>query len=163
MNWGCPRINSIGCRRCWIGWLPKRSCTNKGLESLIHLSHAATVVRPDRTFLQQFFILLNTVNAPHHFIHLNALARADLQCFLQDWNGTSLLPPPFPSVHVYLDTSGPWGCGALVQGMGWFQLRWLPEWCLIDILSLYQWCCQLFCWATLSQTCPFVFIQTIRQ
>ena len=83
-----------------------------------------------------FFILLNTVNAPHHFIHLNASARANLQwwkCFLQDWNGTSLLPLPSPSVHVYSDASGSWVCGALVQGMGWFQLRWPPEWSLIDI------------------------------
>ena len=118
-------------------WLPRRSCTKKDLESLIgHLSHAATVVRPGRTFLRQFFTLLNTVNAPHHFIHLNASARADLlwwKCFLQDWNGTSLLPLPSPSVHVYSDASGSWGCGTLVQGTGWFQLRWPPEWSLIDI------------------------------
>ena len=113
------------------------SCTKKDLESLIgHLSHAATVVRPGRTFLRLLFTLLTTVNAPHHFIHLNASARADLQwwkCFLQDWNGTSLLPLPSPSVHVYSDASGSWGCGALVQGMGWFQLQWPPEWSTIDI------------------------------
>ena len=107
-------------------WLPRRSWTKKDLESLIgYLSHAATVVRPGRTFLRHIFTLLTTVNAPHYFIHLNASARADLQwwkCFLQDWNGTSLLPLPSPSVHVYSDASGSWGCGALVQGMGWFQL-----------------------------------------
>ena len=107
-------------------WLPRTSCTKKDLESLIsYLSHAATVVRPGRTFLRQMFTLLTAVNAPHHFIHLNASARADLQwwkCFLQDWNGTSLLPLPSPSVHVYSDASGSWDCGALIQGMGWFQL-----------------------------------------
>ena len=47
-------------------WLPRTSCTKKDLESLIsYLSHAATVVRPGRTFLRQMFTLLTTVNAPH--------------------------------------------------------------------------------------------------
>ena len=58
-------------------WFPRRSCTKKDLESLIgHLSHAATVVRPGRTFLRQFFTLLTTVNARPPSFH-------SLECFGQ--------------------------------------------------------------------------------
>ncbi len=42
-------------------WGTKKSCTKKDLESLLgHLSHAATVVRPGRTFLRQLFSLMRS-------------------------------------------------------------------------------------------------------
>ena len=50
-------------------WCARKSCTKKELESLLgHLSHAATVVRPERTFLHQLFSLLHLTKAPHHFV-----------------------------------------------------------------------------------------------
>ncbi len=40
-------------------WSHKKACTRKELESLVgHLSHAATMILPGRTFLHQFFDLL---------------------------------------------------------------------------------------------------------
>ena len=68
---------------------------------------------------------------PHYHTRLNSTARADIrwwQCFLQGWNGVSLIPPRTPSIHVYSDASGSFGCGAFIDGCGWLQLRWPPSW-----------------------------------
>ena len=109
-------------------WVSKRSCTRKELESFLgHLSHAATVVRPGRTFLRQLFGLLQVARVPHHFICITASARADIHwwnCFINKWNGSSFFPLPMPSVHVYTDASTSFGCGAFVQSVGWFSLQW---------------------------------------
>ena len=68
---------------------------------------------------------------PQFFIRLNRSVRADLQwwdCFLQGWNGSSFFPPPTPSVHVFSDASGLFGCGAFDTQLGWFQFQWRSEW-----------------------------------
>ena len=110
-------------------WCARKSCTKKELESLLgHLSHAATVVCPGRTFLHQLFSLLHLTKAPHHFVCLGAGARADLvwwKCFLQSWSGSSFFPLPNPSHNVYSDASGTYGCGAVVDIFGYFQLQCL--------------------------------------
>lgn len=84
-------------------WLGKRACKKKELESLLgHLSHAASIIRPGRTFLRSLFDLLHVVRAPNHFVRLTAGARADLawwRCFLQHWNGSSFFLP-VPAVCV---------------------------------------------------------------
>ena len=117
----------------------KRSCTMRELESLLgHLSHAATVVRPGRTFLRQLFALLHRTAIPNHHIHFTAGARADLawwRCFLQTWNGSSFFPLPEPSCHVFTDASGSWGCGAVAQDTGWLQVPWPDSWNAIDIAA----------------------------
>ena len=118
-------------------WCARKSCTKKELESLLgHLSHAATVVRPGRTFLRQLFSLLHSTKAPHHFVRLGAGARADLvwwKCFLQNWSGSSFFPLPNASHNVYSDASGTYGCGAVVDSLGYFQLEWPLGWEEIDI------------------------------
>ena len=64
------------------------------LESLLgHLSHAAVAVKPGRIFLRHLFFQLAKVDRRHHFVHLNAMAKADLalwDSFLQDWHGAAL-------------------------------------------------------------------------
>lgn len=118
-------------------WETKKTTTRRELESLIgHLSHAATVVRPGRTFLRQLFDLLRLHRGPFHKIRLNAGVRADLawwRCFLTEWNGSSFFPLPVPAVHVYTDASGNYGCGGMVDPLGWFQARWPADWDEIDI------------------------------
>ena len=113
-------------------WANKRACKRKDLESLLgHLSHAATVIPQGRTFLRQLFPLLALDRAPHHFVRLSAGARADLQwwkAFLQDWNGTSFFPALSPSIEVFSDASGSYGCGAFSTPYGWFQLEWPEIW-----------------------------------
>ena len=118
-------------------WLSKKAHTRKELESLLgHLSHAATVIRPGRTFLRQLFDVLHITKRPNHYVRLNAGAKADLawwKCFLQHWNGTSFFPLPTPGVHVHTDASGTFGCGAVVNDGSWIQAPWPPSWQAIDI------------------------------
>ena len=68
-------------------WCMKKSCTRRELESFLgQLSHAASVMRPGRTFLRQLFSLLQGVKSPSHYVRLKAGARANLawwKCFLQ--------------------------------------------------------------------------------
>ena len=118
-------------------WCTRKACTRKELESVLgHLSHAATVIRPGRTFLRELFRLMHLAKAPHHYVRLSAGAKADLawwKCFLQSWNGSSFFPLPYPSAHVYSDASGSFGCGAVVDQLSWFQLQWPAEWADVDI------------------------------
>jgi hypothetical protein len=120
-------------------WKSKKACKRKELESFLgHLSHAATVVRPGRTFLRQLFNLLHQAKEPHHYIRLTAAAKADITwwgCFLQMWSGTSFFPLPEPSYHVYSDAAGSFGCGAFVQRLGWFQIQWPGDWRELDIAA----------------------------
>ena len=119
-------------------WQSRRSSSRKSLESLLgRLSHAASIIKPGRTFLRQLFILLSRVRVPYHHVHLDATARADLawwNCFLQTWNGTSLFPPDTTNtVHVYADASGGFGVAAIIPYTSWFQCKWPPSWEEISI------------------------------
>lgn len=77
-------------------WITKKSCRKRDLESLLgHLQHAATVVRPGRTFVRRIIELISTVESRAHWIRLNASIRSDLMwwlLFLEDWNGVGMLP-----------------------------------------------------------------------
>ena len=118
-------------------WSVRKACTRKELQSFLgHLSHAASVVRPGRTFLRELFNLMHRTKAPHHHIRLTAGARADVawwKCFLQHWNGSSFFPPPNPSAHVFSDASGSYGCGAFLKGVGWFKVEWPEDWLEVNI------------------------------
>ena len=120
-------------------WQGKRSCTRKELESMLgYLSHAASVVRPGRIFLRQLFSLLPLAKKPHHRVRLNSVVRADLRwwaCFLQEWNGSFFLCPPRPTIHVYSDASGSYGCGAFIVGGSWFQIQWPSSWSEVEITA----------------------------
>ena len=108
-------------------WLDRWSCTHRELESLTgHLAHAAIVIRPGRIFLHPLFALIATAAKPHHYVHLNLSVQADLHWWLH------LL---LPSVHVYSDTSGSFGCGAFSRPHGWFQLQWPPSWLSVNIAT----------------------------
>lgn len=120
-------------------WVVRKFCQRHELESLLgHLSHAATVVKNGRTFLRQLFTLLSPVRRSHHFIHLNASARADLlwwKTFLQDWNGRSFFPQATPTIEVTSDASGSFGCGAFSIQHEWFQLEWPASWSDVSITA----------------------------
>lgn len=120
-------------------WGSKKACTRKELQSFLgHLSHAATVVRPGRTFLRELFNLLHRLKAPHHRVRLTVGARADVawwKCFLQHWNGSSFFPLPSPAAHVFSDASGSFGCGALSADIGWFQAEWPEDWQGVNIAA----------------------------
>ena len=120
-------------------WTRRRSCTKQELESLLgHLSHAATVIPQGRVFLRQLFPLISLNRAPHHFIRLNASARADLlwwHTFLRDWNGSSFFAVMATSAEVFSDASGTFGCGAFALSYGWFHLKWPDTWHSVHITA----------------------------
>ena len=122
-------------------WLSanRKATTKRELQSPIGLlSHAATVVPPGRTFLRQLIDAAKIGSRPSHFIRLNAEVRSDLQwwsCFLESWNGRSLLPPALPSVTVTADASGSWGCGAFSSDHQWFQVQWPESWASVHIAA----------------------------
>ena len=120
-------------------WCGRRACTRPDLDSLVgYLSHAASVVRPGRLFLQEFYALLRRYQSPFHHIRLNLAARADLQWwdfFLSEWNGISLFPPGPVTVHVHSDASGAIGCGTFDPTRGWFSVLWTPLWSSIEITA----------------------------
>lgn len=94
---------------------PKASGKKQDLLSLISLlSHAATVVRPGRPFLRSLIDAATSSQELDHWVHLNAIARADLRwwhTFLTVWNGVCVFPPsskPLIVVSVLRDM-GLWG------------------------------------------------------
>jgi len=96
-----------------------------------HLSHAAIVVLPGRTFLRRMIDLMKVAKLPHHHIRLTADFRSDLQwwaSFLPGWNGRSILPQSEPTHTVMSDASGSWGCGAVSDSGQYFQLEWPESW-----------------------------------
>ena len=116
-------------------WLWKKRCTKRELLSIAgQLQHAATIVKPGRTFLRRLFDLSSRVAKLDHHIKLNAGARSDLAWwheFLEGWNGVSLLAALGelePTVVLTSDASGSWGCGAF-WNTRWLQLAWSDTAC----------------------------------
>ena len=100
-------------------WQGKKSCTKRGLLSLIgHLQHVVKVVKPGRTFVRHMIDLATTAKELHHHICLNRGFQSDLlwwATFLKEWNAVGMLPtithlPPNQSITS--DASGTWGCVA---------------------------------------------------
>ena len=117
-------------------WGNKKYCRRNELESLlVHLSHAATVVRYGRIFLRHLFGLLSCARSGHHIIHLNAGARADLlwwKVFLLQWNGRSFFPLTTP-LWLSQQTHQAHCCGAISSDHGFFQLEWPASLSLVHI------------------------------
>ena len=109
-------------------WIGRKACKKRELESLLgHLQHAATVVRPGRTFVRRIIELLSTATARDRWIRLNAVVRADLYwwlLYMEKWNGVAMMPRNlWPRIAIETDASGSWGCGAR-WGSWWLQWRW---------------------------------------
>ena len=108
-------------------WSGRKAGRKRELESLLgHLQHAATVVRPGRSFVRRLIELLSSVVGHDRWVRLNASARSDLmwwQSFMGQWNGVSLIPNQQLEATVETDASGSWGCGGRWGGK-WFQWKW---------------------------------------
>ena len=108
-------------------WASRKKCTRKELQSLIGtLQHAATVIRPGRSFCRRAINLLKGTKH-QYYIHLNTQFRADMlwwKSFADCWNGSSLIISTSSKIVSFTsDASGSWGCGAW-HGNRWFQLQW---------------------------------------
>ena len=109
-------------------WMGRKVCKRRELESLLgHLQHAATVVRPGRTFVRRLIELLSVAKSKGSWVRLNASTRSDLVwwvTFIEGWNGVTMMPNySLPSIRLETDASGSWGCGAKC-GSKWLQWRW---------------------------------------
>ena len=98
-----------------------------------------TVIPPGHIFCALCLLLLQLLpNFIIIYVHLNLSVQANLRWWLhhlQSWNGLSFFPPPLPSVHVYSDASGSFGCGTFSRPHGWFQLQWPPTWLSVNIAT----------------------------
>ena len=90
-----------------------RACTKRQLLSLVGLlHHAATVVRPGRSFTRRLIDLSGSTAQLDSKLRLNRDAIADLawwDAFVGDWNGVSLLSSLGTQTHtirVQSDASG---------------------------------------------------------
>jgi len=120
-------------------WRGRKCCTKQELLSLIgSLQHAATVIRPGRSFVRRMIDLScprKHIEAP---IRLNREFRSDLEWWFHlaaVWNGVSILAPlkaENPDLEITSDASGTWGCGAFSE-REWFQLQWDSSLASVDI------------------------------
>ena len=118
-------------------WLSRKCATKRELLSLIGiLHHAASIVRPGRSFLRRLIDLSMSVSELHHHVRLNLHARSDIawwHAFLECWNGLSLFSIHSQQLVLTSDASGSWGCGAYFESH-WFQFQW-PEYAPANIAT----------------------------
>ena len=103
------------------------------MESLLgHLSHAALVILPGRLYLHQLFaLLMPSARDPHHHIRLNASVWADIMwwdALLCDWNRVSFFHSLTPSVHIFSNPLGTFGCGTFNPSGTWFRVHQPQHW-----------------------------------
>ena len=105
-------------REALQSWCGRKASRKRDLLSLIgSLSHACKVVRAGCA-LRKLIDLSTTAKQLDHFVRLNQDACLDIEwwaCFIQPWNGVSLIETVMikqPGFIVVSDASGSWGCGA---------------------------------------------------
>ena len=128
-----PQKKLVKLRELGEKWRRRKACTKQELQLLAgYLNHACKVIKLGHRFLRGVFGLLSRFKRTDHIIRLNTAFRADMEwwhVFVEKWNGVSMLRViafQSPSVEVWSDASGSWGCGA-VWGPQWFQVQW-SEW-----------------------------------
>ena len=107
-------------------WHSRRKTTKQRLLSLIgKLAFAAKAVPAGRLFTRRFIYLSTTARHLHHYITLNAQARADIKWwrqFLPTWNGNTMFLETrwteASDLQLYTDASGTKGYGAYFAGSG---------------------------------------------
>ena len=115
-------------------FLGRSKCSKLELLSLLgHLSFAAKVIPPGRTFLYRLFRAAYSVGPLHFKVYLNKEAKADLEMwayFLKSWHGVSLFIDPVEiqaeDMELYTDASGSIGYGGMFQRQ-WFCAKWQTD------------------------------------
>ena len=115
-----PADKLLRLRSLLFDWEKKTRCTKQELQSLAgQLQHAASMVRPGRSFIRRLYDLQSTVSKPHHHVRLSAGIKSDLSWwrnYIDQWNGVTFLSactPRSPSTAFESDASGSWGSGAV--------------------------------------------------
>ena len=130
----CLPVDKLVCLTVELNAAISRKCMKKhNLQSLTGLlQHATKVIWPGRSFLWRLHALKSVGNFPHHQIHLNIAARADIiwwHIFMDNWNGLSLLWSAVicsPECIVVSDASGSWYYGAYYLPH-WFHMKSPPQ------------------------------------
>lgn len=115
-------------------WESRRSGTKRKLLSLIgSLQHCCQAIVLGRPFLRRLIDRAYSVSELHHFVHLSAWEKEDLDWWntlLQEWNGRSLFLFPkwekAPDMFVTSDAAGSIGFGAFYNDES-FAERWPAE------------------------------------
>ena len=120
-------------KACIYSWQNQDSASKHQLQELLgHLNHAATLVRPGRSFLCSLIEAMKLPRWSDQCTRLNTQCWADLAwwaLFLPDWNGVSFYPCGPAAFSAVSDASGSWDCGALNTLSGErFQLCWPLAW-----------------------------------
>lgn len=113
--------------------LKKKSCSKRELLQLLgHFNFAARVIMVGRSFVSYLIKLSTTVKELHHFVHLDANCRLDLNMwlqFLREWNGVSFFHDSHftatESLLLFTDASL-LGFGGYYNGH-WFSSEWPTE------------------------------------
>ena len=113
-------------------WSSKRTASKHQFQQLLgHLNHAATVVKPGRSFVHNLIEAVKRLKHQRQMVRLNVQARSDISwwnLFLVDWNGTAFFHSS-GTLEVASDTSGSWGCAAINKSSNdWFQVPWSQQW-----------------------------------
>ena len=136
-----PRSKLLRLQETLATWAGKKNATKHQLQCLIgQLNHAASVVRPGRTFLQHLIDTMKIPKLSWQRVRLNTQCRSDIQwwaSFLVSWNGIAFFPDSLQGGHTLVsDASGSWGCGAFVgESLEWFQLKWPGAWADMHIAA----------------------------
>ena len=115
-------------------WESRRSGTKRTLLSSIgSLQHCCQAIVLGRPFLRRLINRAYSVSQLHHFVHLSAWEKEDLDWWntlLQEWNGRSLFLFPkwakAPDMFVTSDAAGSIGFGAYYNDES-FAERWPAE------------------------------------
>ena len=127
-----------------VEWRSRKKAKKRDLLSLIgFLAFACKVVKPGRMFLRRLIDLSTTVQSLHHYVTLDAEAKADLKWwddFLPQWNGVELIqsaPVTSDDLRLFTDASS-LGFGGLFQ-TSWFNSTWRHSWegCHINVKELF--------------------------
>ena len=139
MSLSLPQEKLARTRALVLAWRSRQAATKRELQSLIgHLSHAALVVLPGRTFLRRMIDLTKTATHPRHHVRLTAEFKSDLHwwaSFLPTWNGRSIMPQEQPRHMITSDAAGGWGCRAVTDKGQWFQVQWPESWAGVHIAA----------------------------
>jgi len=107
-------------------WSSRKHCTLKQVKELIGFFHfCAQVIPHGHTFIRGIIYFSMTFKCKFALRHIPAYARADIRWWLgyaQSWNGIQVLTKPWPTLHVYMDTSGLKGLGGIFR-KEWFSSR----------------------------------------
>ena len=144
----------------------KSSCQLRFLLSIIgFLNFACSVIRPGRAFLRRLINLSIGVKKLHHYVKLNAAAKADLAIwleFLGHYNGVSFFINErlltSTRLCLYSDAAGSSGYGA-IYGKKWFYGPFPDAWRKANIvfLELFPIVIALFTWGHLWKNHTVVF------